>query len=687
MQGNDHVSSPSRRNGNNNNNNNNHDDDRPSANTVFGGPSGFKLDIKQSLPTTTTISTRKDPGKPGTASYPAGTNAYQSTDDDVDDDNNGNGDAPFELFVARSSNRNRSSDDATSISSFSFHAAGSSVRTKKVTSYRSTRDHFSQEPFERFSAHKVRERKINDAGDGMGAGGGQRRKMLKHRLPVKEYGPGNGVWPRRNVPTPSSSSSSPLPSRSKSMKNLRSSQPATSSSSSAALGKAASESPVAMATISDRQSYQVDVGLFHGVTVAGGGKRLSVMAPVVPKTVRQLEKDNFRSAFSALTDADATSAQRGTLFIDDVREAMANDDGFRSRFMGTIFWPALKRRDWTSITSRLKSFSSNGASSEITFEGFYNFLRSWYVEGNVDNMRVRKRGDAAGAAAESGGLRKEATVFKVGELVECRAYNSAFWLPGVITFASDSRSSYQVTYDLVTAWRSDPHDLREAMSSGVDVFSAGLQMESRAGDPLVLSGGADDEEEDDNDNDDDDDDGDNDEGDDDDATDQLSAMNIDSEEEDDDHAGSDAGQSGRFKKRQLTESAGKKLTDEREVTEFIWDLLARQLGSSDEFPRLQKSDILQSITAATEEPSNGGGSSLLRFMVIRSAAVLSLVTMKSISDVFAVIDDGIDFEEVNGSNEGGGTRQAPPPTDISKVAFVEFFLHISDILRYNHVKV
>lgn len=39
---------------------------------------------------------------------------------------------------------------------------------------------------------------------------------------------------------------------------------------------------------------EVTMGLFKGVTVAGGGKRLSVMRPVVPKSEKQLEVEHFK---------------------------------------------------------------------------------------------------------------------------------------------------------------------------------------------------------------------------------------------------------------------------------------------------------------------------------------------------------------------------------------------------------
>jgi len=97
----------------------------------IGTGAGFKLDITVSLPTTSTIPTNKAPHKPGTAAVSTESISVPRRGDD----RAGGGAAVF--------------DDDSSIGSFSFHAAGSAVRTKKITSYTSKKDHYAQEPFER----------------------------------------------------------------------------------------------------------------------------------------------------------------------------------------------------------------------------------------------------------------------------------------------------------------------------------------------------------------------------------------------------------------------------------------------------------------------------------------------------------------------------------------------------------
>ncbi|GMI28468.1 hypothetical protein TrRE_jg10771, partial [Triparma retinervis] len=408
---------------------------------------GFKLDITASLPTTSTIPTAKAPQKPGTAG------AHLTTSTSIPK-GWGAGESAKALF-----------DDDNSIGSFSFHAAGSAVRTKKITSFSSTKDHFAQEPFERFSAHKVREVKeyfplASSRSEGTFSLPGRRPK-LKDRLPIDTY---------LNATPPGSRS-----------------KPKGSSLSEVALLRKKEKHMVEEHAIHDHQGGQaVTMGLFKGVTVAGGGKRLSVMAPVVPKSEKQLETDHFKKAYAALMEMDETSIERQSVFVEDVMEAMKKNGRFRGIFMGTVVWPVIKMKRWEEMERRLKDNLDDFKIETIRFDGFLEFLRGWYTEMGVCPSSLRRDGEDTLLNGEwvGGGLRKETATYKVGDAVEARASGGPFWLPGVVCKAEGG--TYGVKYDLVSAWRT-VHNLREVMARGGEVFKRREGGEGGKGEQLVLT--------------------------------------------------------------------------------------------------------------------------------------------------------------------------------------------------------
>ena len=531
----------------------------------------------------------------------------------------------------------------------SLVAAASKVRTKKINPFRAEKDHYSQEPFERFSAAKIRPTQTlkNSASDPS-----LPRPRLADRLPVATY---LNSTPLGKAATPSSKH------------NRRPPKP----------------SPVMFDQNGHHQSHEVNMGLFHGVTVAGGGKRLSVMAPVVPKTERQLEREQLSHSFQVLYRLDSTSIMRQTVFIEDMMEAMKTNEEFKRCFLGTIFWPTLKAKNYKRIQASLLEYAKDEAGQTISFDGFFEYVRSLYHETGVDQRCIQ---DLLSSIDTESGLRREVQAFSVGQRVEVRAAKGPFRLPGVITKVGSTHTGdhnkYSVKYDLVMAWRKVISTGLGA-GDGVDIFKKNVgddedeekdDITRMALGALVLEHGADEDD-------------------------------ISVAEADGDLTLIDS----KFGAQESSLEGGgmEKFKREVDAIEYAFELLQDNTDAED-VSKLKKDDILRAFTAAvlqededdTEgrvkedgEGEDGLGDyeinleeqtaaiSALKSVLNKSSALLALVEMDKVKEAFLAMDEN--DVVVNEDSYA----DVIVPDDISKQAFVEFFLTISDVLRFNELKI
>lgn len=143
----------------------------------------------------------------------------------------------------------------------------------------------------------------------------------------------------------------------------------------------------------------------------------------------------------------------------------------------------------------------------------------------------------------------------------------------------------------------------------------------------------------------------------------------------------------------LGEEAASKLTSEAEVLAFVFALIKE---SSEEegtdFNKVMKREVLDAVEQCVMEGEEGDGgmggyaidlegevksSPLLKKMIRKVSALLSLGNMERVKESFLSLDEDI---------EVAGREGALISDDISKDAFVEFFLTISDILQFNKIK-
>ncbi|GMH90453.1 hypothetical protein TL16_g11774 [Triparma laevis f. inornata] len=525
------------------------------------------------------------------------------------------------------------SDSISGAKSISFHASSSRIRTKKINRFQAEKDHYSQEPFERFSAMKVRPASTLK---GSASDPSLPRPKLADRFPLDTY-------------------LNATPRTAKSSSRQRASPPRPASNVQGDAG----------------ESHEVSMGLFHGVTVAGGGKRLSVMAPVIPKTERQLERDHFIEAFQYLFTLDSTSALRQSVFLEDLMEALKNDKKLKHMFMGTIFWPTLKSKNWDEISGGLRENVEKGET--LSFDGFYEYIRTLHYETGVESGLIRK----LNLNENEGSSALRDNELRVGDKVEARAKLQPYWLPGVITrvgaVETGDYKKFEIKYDLVMAWRK-VQAIGLGVGDGVDIFKKTARGEKNIG-GVVLEHGADEE-----------------------------------DEESEVEKGEGGGEGGEgegvcvtgldkvtfdsmIDLNPLGEEAASKLTSEAEVLAFVFALIKE---SSEEegtdFNKVMKREVLDAVEQCVTEGEEGDGgmggyatdlegevksSPLLKKMIRKVSALLSLGNMERVKESFLSLDEDI---------EVAGREGALISDDISKDAFIEFFLTISDILQFNKIK-
>ncbi len=511
-----------------------------------------------------------------------------------------------------------------------FHATTSKARGKRVVPLPARKEHFKQDPFERFSAHKVR------AGT----------------LPSSASTPALGVSQRPS-----------LEARMDDVANTYMS--ATPPRSSISANRSARDPSLVNATtahaVMDHQVYEVSMGLFQGVTVPGGGHRKSVVEPVVPKTDKQLEKENLMEAYN-FVGAD-----------EEIVEALTNNKDFRRALMGTIVWPLIKSRRSADVVVE-KGFAQEG---RMSFTTFYSFCESLYTE-TLDPSSLRRMGQRY---ESNGRLRKLLETYKVGDTVEGRSRGGPFWLPATVTevLVDDGTGgrSYVVNYMVVSAWRK-MKSTGIGDGDGVDIFSSTLGSDSVAdGKQLMLS--------------------------------ETAAMELESESVGEssvppmelsvDEDGMPKPPSESKIMNHASSSTAKPVfqvvDDERGVIGVVYDALKIASGAKGD---ADKHDIIDAIQNAVmqcddseehlkTEHEEGSLQSFavmsqtekipnLRRMVNKSAALLALVDMPEIRSA---------FEAVNESYEGTGMK-LKGSDKISKEAFVEFVLYTSDLLRYNAIQ-
>ncbi|GMH55501.1 hypothetical protein TrST_g6454 [Triparma strigata] len=606
--------------------------EKPSAVSPTGAAkgAGYKIEITPSVPTTTTIPIVD--GKKKKMKAPA--------------------DNMSAIF---------GSDSISGAKSISFHASSSRIRTKKINSFQAEKDHYAQEPFERFAAMKVRPASTTTL-KSSASDPSLPRPKLADRLPLDTY-----------------LNATPLKSSSRQRTGGASSRPTPSVQQDAG------------------ESHEVNMGLFHGVTVAGGGKRLSVMAPVIPKTERQLERDRFIEAFQYLFTLDSTAALRQTVFLEDLMEGLKSDKKLKHLFMGTIFWPTLKGKKWDEINKGLREFISEGEA--ISFDGFYEYTRTLYHESGVANSMIRKLNDNS--------LRSGKNSLRVGDKIEARAKGQPYWLPGTITRVGAAETgdykTCDVKYELVMAWRK-VQAIGVGVGDGVDIFKKTAEDKVVGG--VVLEHGADDEDES--------------------SVEEAKGEARTEEEVDPSASGLDQLTIERLiDLNPLGEEAASKCTSEAEVLEFVFALIRENSDVDDApFNKVIKSEVLEAVQQCVSEGEDGMGdgvgdgdsngddrgslggyamqlegeesSRLLKNMIRKSSALLSLGEMERVKEAFVnvgedktdivnVIHDGARLTDDGKEVTRDDYQDTEAPVDIGKDAFVEFFLTISDILQFNNI--
>ena len=233
-----------------------------------------------------------------------------------------------------------------SSSTQTFHSTQSRSRGKKVVALVSKQSHYTQEPFERFGAHKVRPARTTPV-DGLATS--QSDGSL-----LSNSGPRPKLQDRLGALTSTYMNATPAAKTAGRNRVTVIAKPPTHPD-------------------AHNAGYVVDMGLFHGKTVAGGGKRLSVVAPVVPRTQKQLEQEHFDSAFHEMRRNVDKSGAAG-VDKDVFMEALVSNQSFKSMMMGTVMWPLIKGRKWEV---RARAYTSKRETRERSEH--ISFARTLYV--------------------------------------------------------------------------------------------------------------------------------------------------------------------------------------------------------------------------------------------------------------------------------------------------------------------
>ena len=282
-----------------------------------------------------------------------------------------------------------------------FHFAGNKNRGRKIELIKD-KNFFAQDPFERFSAHKIRARPATNNSTG-------NIPQLKDRI-AESFETYTNAIPKQ-IP--------------KSRKNSRNKNEVPETSPDA-----------------EPEVYNVSLGQFHGVTVPGGGKRRTVVAPKMPKSQNEIEKDLFRSAYNLLSDVFEDT--RDNITVETLKDAMAHNTPFKAKLLNTIIFPTIKKRNWKMLDKKF----GHHKDGIISFEDFYDFTRDLYVEEKVPVSRVRFPMRGA-HRVEDRSLKRPIQEFEVDEKVEARIRDGPTWLTGVVLSANEN-GTYDIRYDAIS---------------------------------------------------------------------------------------------------------------------------------------------------------------------------------------------------------------------------------------------
>ena len=367
--------------------------------------------------------------------------------------------------------------------------------------------------------------------------------------------------------------------------------------------------------------YDVKLGQFHGVTVPGGGKRRSVMNPIVPKSRNEMEKDSLRDAFYCLEHIFEDS--RDNVSVDNLIDAFQNDAVFKSCLVDSIYWAFVKRKDW----SQLRAKFADQKDGIISFDDFYDFSRDLYTESFVSPERVRS---SSKFNVELNHLRDSNLGMRdKGEKVEARIRHGPLWLTGTIIDVDDETETYTILYDNVTKI----HEENRKKSKPRKHTKKALNFKAST------------------------------------AT-----------------------------LKQIREIG------ERQLVGFIYDIISirqaeaqekrEEEGGGDDsggtLAFVSKKFALEIITSAISAAGSGSPEEVgnLSAMVNRSPAILSLLKYGDIRRAFdAVMERGKAAEgEGDGYIEGSNGEYDKETIDtLTKGTFVEFFIGVSEILRFNDI--
>jgi len=509
-----------------------------------------------------------------------------------------------------------------------FHFAGNKNRGKKIIILKSE-NFFSQDPFERFSAHKIRAKMASGNFSGGSSGVDTQGMLQSSAVPLKER-------IEETFNTYMNASKELKESRGRVLSSSRGGKK-TRVSSKTSGGNRGSAIDGLEETQQMQTTYEVKLGQFHGVTVPGGGKRRSVMNPVLPKSKFEVEKDQLRLAYYQLEEVFEDS--RDNITVETLADSFLNNAKFKSCLLNTIYWPFIKRKDWTMLYDKFKD-RQDGI---IGFEDFYNFSKDLYREERVEKFRVRN----ISKFKDTSHLRDDGLEMReVGERVEGRIRYGPTWLQGTIREVDEEKKTYTIHYDNVTK-----------------LPDGALNRSKRKSRRRNLG---------------------------------TMAVNI--------------------KATNLSRSQIRELS-ERQLTGFVYDLLKVEAGEEEGDVISKKAAVEVINREASSASSSGGGSSTLSAMVNRSSAILALVRLPEIRMAFDNLLErnldgiGIAVDRLNREDSAGESVSEGESLDVDKSnknvakmnkgaveydsstidtitrgTFVEFFIGVSDVLKFNNIK-